>query len=765
MAEQGPAADTRRPLTEAEAQAARGEVRRFRNTVGGLSVALAVLAGTYVLLERSQEYDPTVAGGRVVLYAVLILNIVLLLAILVTIFRNVFKLFYEWRRDLLGSRFSTKLVLAFLLQGIVPVALLFLAGSELIRISTARWFSTDVDAVTEGALRIAARHRAEMDAAVRAKAIDLAADLGKEGLFELDRRSELPAALRERMTSYQLAGLTAFLPGAAPVSAADPRVLSARLPDIPDAIVMRWQRGDKLVKRQETAGRKGVFAWAGAPVLGEDDDVLGVIAVLMPIDTGVEREEALIQSAREEYKRREVSKGFLVATNVSILLLVTLLLLFASVWMGIVMARGITVPIQRLAEGMAAVSGGKLDHRVEAPAADELRMLVDTFNRMTAELAASELALERSVEELRRSNEALAERRTFIETILEDLAAAVITFDRAGALTTYNPTAARLLRIGAESRGKGIEEVLGGERLKGLRALVSATLGGLGAQQQEVSLLMGASERIIQALATPLLHPGDSSLNGAVLVLEDVTDLIRAEKASAWREVARRMAHEIKNPLTPIQLSAERILGKAQAVPEGSAGSEAIQDGARIILEEVRTLKSLVDEFSRFARLPQVALRPTNLNEVVGSAAALYEPVLPAERLALELEPSLPLLPLDPEQLKRAIVNLVDNALAAMGPAGKVTIRTLLDRARNLACLEVLDEGPGVPVADRPKLFLPYFSTKKRGTGLGLAIVDRVVSDHGGYIRVEDNAPRGARFVIEIPLRGALVAPVEVSAS
>lgn len=731
----------------------RAELRRFRLSVTGLVFLLLVLTGAYVLLRKSQEYDPTVAGGRIVLYAVFSLNLVLVLAIAVTLFRNIFKLVFERRRDILGSRFSTKLVAAFLAQGIVPTALLFIAGSELINITTTKWFSTDVDAVTDAALRIAQRQRREIDRQALARAEAVSAELSRLGLFELGRRAELTTALREMLVRHDLVGIVAQVSGAAPQEVTDAQALPVRLPEIPDAILMRWWRGERFARHQDLAEGKGAVSFTGVPVLDSDGGTLGVVVVITKSESSLDQDERLVTSAREEFKRRELSKGFIVATNVSILLLVTLLVLLGAVWMGLVMARGITVPIQRLAEGTQAVSLGDLDHMVTAPAADELKMLVDSFNRMTRELKGSKQALERSVGELQRSNEELAERRMFIETVLQNVAAGVLCWDRDATLTACNAAAVRLLRLPPDQVGLPIGDVLRGTGHEGLRTIVGATLAGAGPQERQVALLAGGSERVLQAITTPLRSVRDGSLSGAVLVLEDVSDLIKAQKTSAWREVARRMAHEIKNPLTPIQLSAERVLLKVPDLGPDHRGVTAVREGARIILEEVRTLKTLVDEFSRFARLPQVSLRAGDLNDVVRNAVALYEKAVSRGRFRVELDPALPIISLDAEQMKRAIMNLVDNALVAMGSEGAVTLRTWRDADRGMICLEVGDEGPGIPAADRPKLFMPHFSTKKRGTGLGLAIVDRVIADHGGYIRVEDNRPRGTRFIMELPCR------------
>jgi len=738
------------PTRGASSVEARRELRRVRLRVGAMVLMLIVLLGAYFLLKKSQSYDPTVAGGRIVLYAVMSLNVLLVLAIVVTLFRNIFKLFFDWRGDILGSRFAIKLVVAFLLQGIVPVVFLFLAGSEIIRVASHAWFSDDVRELSESALRLAKAYRTEVDERAMTQAERLGGLLARKNLLTRRGRPRLLGELRRVLRKEDLVGIAVYIPGSAPLQVQDPARLPSRLPKATSAMVSRWQRGERVAQDVEIPGEEAMLSLVGAPVLGNALQP-GVVVVASKLDAAMARDALTVARSSEEFARREASRGFVVVTNVSFLMLATLLLLLAAVWMGLTMARGVTVPIQRLAEATQAVGTGNLDYLVTAKAGDELKMLVDSFNRMTRELRESRRALDGTVEDLRQSNEELAERRVFIETVLDTVAAGVVTVDADERITTYNPAASRLLRLGTEARGKKADELFREGGLEEMADLVHETISLQRGRERQLTVSRGHFELVLRIATAPLIAPLDGTITGVVLMLEDLTEVVKAEKASAWREVARRMAHEFKNPLTPIQLSAERTILKvidAELPPETI---EAIQEGASTILREVKTLKGLVDEFSRFARLPEVTLRNGHLNAVVESAVALYEKAVPPERFELCLALDLPTMKIDADQMKRAIVNLVDNALVAMGEDGKVTIRSSLDRERRTIRLEVEDEGPGIPARDRRKLFLPHFSTKKRGTGLGLAIVDRVISDHGGYIKVEERDPHGARFVIDFP--------------
>jgi nitrogen fixation/metabolism regulation signal transduction histidine kinase len=486
--------------------------------------------------------------------------------------------------------------------------------------------------------------------------------------------------------------------------------------------------------------------------------------------------------------------------------LMTLLLLFAATWSAIHLARGIGAPIRALAEAADEVARGNLAHRVTTIADDELAILAASFNQMTAQLAENRRRIEAGASELRDKNLALDERRNYIETVLESLSTGVVSLDEENRVTTINAAAVLMLRLGeAPPAGAPLKGMLSAEDhlvLEGVLARARRT--GRAAWQME--LARGASQDggvvpvALTATALGNFKEGGAgrSSRGIVLVIEDLTELLAAQRAAAWSEVARRMAHEIKNPLTPIQLSAERIArnfrrlhGAGEASVETTASNggavnsngdapganggavnvggvepaerleqsrvaQVVEECTTTITREVAGLKAMVDEFSRFARLPHARLEASDLNEVVRQAVALYEDRLEDVRLDVHLARTLPPGMLDAEQMRRAIVNLIDNALEAMSDAGagerRITVATGHDPSRGMLLVEIADTGHGIERSDFSRLFQPYFSTRGRGTGLGLAIVQRIVNEHGGRIRAEPNRPRGAKFLVEIPV-------------
>ncbi|HEV3469599.1 MAG TPA: ATP-binding protein, partial [Pyrinomonadaceae bacterium] len=476
----------------------------------------------------------------------------------------------------------------------------------------------------------------------------------------------------------------------------------------------------------------------------------------------------------EDFRRNQRRVRVLGVTTLALL---TLMLLFAATWSAIHLARGIGTPIRALAEAAKEVAGGNLAHRVEAITDDELAVLADAFNEMTAQLAENRRRIERDAAELGEKNLALEERRDYIETVLQTVSTGVISLDEANRVTTINAAALAMLRLEeAPPPATPLSEVVSGEDYAVLaRVLWRARLRGRAAEQLELARGLAHEGGLIPvALTATALSPrAGASRRGVVLVIEDLSELLAAQRAAAWSEVARRLAHEIKNPLTPIQLSAERIArnfrrrregsedGAARdgngngPRPEGERVARVVEECTETISREVAGLKAMVDEFTRFARLPHARLAPGDLNQVVRQAVALYEDRLDGVRMDVRLAAALPVALLDAEQLRRVFVNLIDNSLEALSEAEgdrRITVATAHDPARGLLIAEVADTGHGIARHDFARLFQPYFSTRGRGTGLGLAIVHRIMTEHGGRIRAESNRPRGARIIIELPV-------------
>ena len=477
----------------------------------------------------------------------------------------------------------------------------------------------------------------------------------------------------------------------------------------------------------------------------------------------------IIAGSQSEYQHLVQRQRKVRLLGLSTLGLMTLLLIFASTWVAIYLARGLAAPIKSLAEASKEVARGNLSHRVTTPADDELALLADSFNQMTAELEENRRRLEAGAATLQEKNQALEERRHYIETVLNSLSTGVVSLDQNDCVTTMNAAAASILKLTEPPPAWAkVSSLLSQEDRAVLERLIKrARRAGRAAEQSR--LTRGAAVNSIPvSLTVTALGPASGGERGVVVVIDDLSELLTAQRAAAWSEVARRIAHEIKNPLTPIQLSAERIARqfgvRVNGNENGSNGHLTTSDDEELkrvveectssITREVAGLKALVDEFSRFARMPDAQKSNTSLNDVVTQAAALYEDRLNGAKLQLNLQPDLPPAMLDGEQMKRVFVNLIENSLEALTSSSerRIEVSTRLDAARDILIAEVADSGEGIPASDFKRLFQPYFSTRGRGTGLGLAIVQRIVTEHGGKIRAENNQPTGAKFVVEIPL-------------
>ncbi|HEX5070817.1 MAG TPA: ATP-binding protein [Vicinamibacterales bacterium] len=726
----------------------------------------AVMGGLFWLSGRSADIETRVLTD-VVLYALLSLNMALIIALVFVLARNLVKLWVEQRQAAPFSRFRAKLVGALLAMSIVPAVLVLFSGSEILRNSAARWFSEPVDTLLKGAKDIASQYYTEQSAVLGLRADRLARTVPPAAVTGADEaalnsvlKDELFTMIDGTIEMYRAVPGSAGATDAALVTASESPTLSGEsVRASADRLASRSIATGKPETAEEGLDNNGVLLRAVAPILGPDRRPIGAVVVSRHLGPEFDREATRASQAFEKYKGMELLKEPILGSYLSIFLTATLLILIAATWLGLYLAKRITRPVQQLAEGARAIGAGRLDVRLEAETGDELGSLVEAFNMMAAELQTNRAKLDQSRVDLERKNAEVDGRRRYIETVLERVATGVISLDASGRISTMNGAAQRLLGVDAGSLGQPARAVLEREDLRPLLPLVDAVEARTGrAVVQEVSLVREGRETNLATAATVL--GGDGS-EGAVMVLDDVTPLIRAQRVAAWRDVARRLAHEIKNPLTPIQLSAERLRRHFAAAPAPT--QSLVGECTDAIIAEVESLKGLVDEFAQFARLRGPRMMPADLNALVDESLKLYAGVLQQGTLRIErqLASALPPVRLDSEQIRQVIINLVDNAMEALGgpnaatrPNGErplIVVLTLHDVRNSLVRLVISDNGPGVPESDRDKLFMPYYSTKGRGSGLGLAIVRRIVVEHGGGIEVSGAQPTGTTFTVELP--------------
>jgi len=726
---------------------------RFQNN---LRLVLGVTGGLLVLfllaellLRKSRDFQPDFLASAL-LYALTVLNLSLLLVLLFVLGRNLVRMLMEWRRGVFGARLRMQLLLVFLAMAIAPSMLILLVGSDLIRQTVDRWFNVDVERMLASSQRLGLALDAAALETSRVHARQLAGEIEARGLLQPQEQGRLRRAIELRARQRELDLVIVYAGETEVVAVMDPR-----LPPSP-----AWESAGGEALAEAAAGGKevqasvafgaGRLARAAAPVR----DALGrpagavVVSSFVPPDVASAVQE--VQDGYTKFRKTQTFREPILSFYRSLYLFPALLILFGAVWLALYLSRRITTPMRLVAEGAERIASGQRGVRVDFPTgSDEFRALIASFNRMSERLARSEEEVEFSRAGLVRKNQELEERRRLTDTVLETVGTGVVVVDEEATVTAVNAAAQQLLELEPGALGLPLERIMRGPGREEIQALVLRLLSGR-VSRQEREVIVPSRERDRHLAVTVVSLPGSlGSAPGAMVVVDDLTPLMRAQKVAAWGEVARKLAHEIKNPLTPIQLSAQRVR-KAwlKADPEFE---KIVTECTRAIVDEVEALKNLVDEFAQFARMPVATLRPASLEEVLAQALSLYEGLFPGIVLERRLASELPMLRLDFDQMKRAVINLVDNAIEATEGRGSIQLATEFDRGAGRVRLVVSDDGPGIAPADRDQLFVPHFSTKKRGSGLGLAIVSRIVQEHHGTIRVEDKQPRGARFVIELP--------------
>jgi two-component system, NtrC family, nitrogen regulation sensor histidine kinase NtrY len=691
----------------------------------------------------------------VVFYALSLLISLLFVALTFVLARNLLKLFAERRLGVLGSKFRTRMVVGALLLSFVPVMVMYWFAYGLMNRSIDKWFSTPVEEVradTHAMASLLAEYAAQN---ARAEASALANSAEVQRSFAGNGFSAIENEFHSHEVTLQGGFALAIQNGNAEASFNAPApwaVLKASLPLAPAA-----KQGPANFTWGQTE-----YTLGSAPV-GDD----GLILVAIPLPPQFAQTVKQVENSQQRYFELARERRLVRRTYMGLLLLLTMIVLFVTTWLALFLSKLVTRPLAALAEATQEIARGRLDYRIDVSAADEIGDLVRSFNKMAADLEVSRKQIVASTLEARAANAELDQRRQHMETILESIPTGVLSLDAARNVTHANQALLRMFypdgyvernQVLQQAR---LDEVFPKEVLEDLEPMLRrADRMGMTTSQLEMSMQCASLNVAVTVAA--LRHQDERS--GYVVVFEDLSDLLKGQKQAAWREVARRVAHEIKNPLTPIALSAERIQRHLERAPAADKPSlEVVRTCAVTIAGAVETVRRLVDEFSSLARFPASHPAPADINEVIDDALSMFNGRLEQIRVHKSLAPGLPKVMADSEAIKRAVANLVDNAADAMQDAlvREIQISTALVGNRDAVEITVADTGHGVTRELKEKLFLPYFSTRKRGTGLGLAIVSRVIEEHHGSIRVEENQPVGARFILELPVvpEPALAAP------
>lgn len=694
---------------------------------------------------------PTTSYALVLL--LLNLDLIGFVVLVLLLSRNLIKAYFERRHRLVGSGFRTKLIAAFIGFSLIPTVLLAILASGLVNKAVDVWFSEHIERVINDSYEVARMQHAGHVALAVNSARAISQELFREEMLIPEQRDLLIAAMARKRMEYGVAGIEVFSNKMETLTKALDTDIPIGVLELPvSQLVLQVINGKQELTSVQEA-QTGRLVRAAIPVASGSrrGDLEGVVVVETYVPESLLTKMERIGRQYAEYKQIKAMKNPIKAGAYLFVAVVTVLILFSATWFGFYVARSITVPIQRLAEATEAVAQGDLSVQIDARATDEIGTLIESFNRMTQDLQGSKSKLEEANLTLRNTNVELDRRRAYIETVVDTIAAGLLSIDRNGLVTTFNPSAERILGSPADLfRGRLANEVF---KEFGLDLFQTAYDRMLADERDDLDLegqLDIQGKLITIGLKGSRMRDEANKDLGFVLVFEDLTELIKAQKVAAWQEVARRVAHEIKNPLTPIQLSAQRL--RKKFFEKSPDLEQVFDDATNVIINEVGSLKEMLDEFSKFARLPAPKMTRQSLHEVVREVATLYREAQKDLELILDLDEDLPPINFDREQLRRVFVNLFDNAVQAMNQKGRLWVETKYDTKRRRAVVTVADEGPGIAPEDQERLFVPYFTRKKTGTGLGLAIVRRIITDHEGQIQAGNNQPRGAVFTFDLPV-------------
>ncbi len=711
---------------------------------------LFAMAGLTVFETRVTPFDIGLPLSSTVLMFILInINLLLLLTLLLLVFRNLAKLYYEKKNNILGSKIKTRLIIAFIILALLPTTVLFFFSIQFISSSIAFWFNAPVEKTLDASLAVGQTLYDYIE--------EKNAFFAKRGAFQIHSRELLKPANQEKLTRYTQVIQRAFNRHGVETYTADARRVSLSLASELEAmhfglLTTTELRGISNGSTSHTVYQvvaEGEFlrTVCTIPFDVEPDKAAGFIVITTLVAPELSENLKAILKGVEEYNQLKLTKRPAQISYYIALSIVALLVVFCAIWFGFQIAKSITIPIMEFAEGTQRIIDGDLNYQIDFQTDDEIGTLIKSFNSMTQQLATGRRQIALSESMLKQQNAELEKSRRYIEIVLKNISAGVISIDDKGIITTMNKAAESMLDISSKDiLNQNFRQVLSEEYLSVANKIYDqAAQGGTHFNVPVAATISGVPKHF--SLNYTQLKDDTGRNMGAVMVFDDVTELEKAQRMVAWREVARRIAHEVKNPLTPIKLSAQRMKRKY-----GKQINDEIFTGcADTIVEHVDLIRNLVNQFSAFAKFPDTNFASARIDNIILETVALYKEGLEQVEIQTRFKDNIPTLKLDHQHMKQAFINLIDNAVYAMNKVGTIIIDLSYDSILKIVRIEIADNGKGISDKEKTKLFEPYFSTKKTGMGLGLAIVNSIISDHNGVIRVQDNQPRGAKFIIELP--------------
>ncbi|MBU3946774.1 MAG: PAS domain-containing protein [Proteobacteria bacterium] len=727
---------------------------RSRRKREGIIIIVIIFVVALLTFIESQiiKFGTDIPVSNTVLMFILInVNLLLLILLIFLVFRNLFKLLYDRKKKAVGAKLRSKLVIAFVTLTLLPTTILFFFSISFITTSTEFWFNIPIEQALDNSLDVGRYYYGQFQEnnkfyieriSYQINSKNLLDPLKKNSLFhymEVVQRSfniqamELYDSKFRRMTFVIAPGMEKM-----PLKVIDPDNFKKNIPANSVKTIT------EIVSDRELVRTIGTVPFGVQP-----SEAICYIVLTNQLSHKLTNKMKSISLGFEEYQQTKLLKKPIQISYYILLSIVALLVLFCAIWFGFYLAKSITIPIMELVEGTRRVAEGDLSFSIDVASDDEIGSLVDSFNKMTKDLRTGRQQLELSARKLEQQNVEIEEKRQYMEIVLKNVSTGVITLDAKGSITTINKSAEKMLNLKQdEILGKNYKDLLPDQNVniaKEIKENLSVSQDN--AVEVPLNLFIGGRRRSFLMNVNALKDDSGQHM-GIVMVFDDLTELEKIQRMAAWREVARRIAHEVKNPLTPIKLSAQRLKRRYS----DQLNEPVFEECTQMIIDHVELIRNIVDEFSSFARFPSANPIPCDLPPIIKETVALYREGHQNINFNTIIPDNIPNLNLDRQQIKQAMINLVDNAIAAIKDHGNISIELMHNTELKVVKIEIADDGAGISQEDKSRIFEPNFSTKKAGSGLGLAIVNTIIADHKGVIRVQDNQPKGAKFIVELPI-------------
>jgi len=717
-------------------------IKGVRLIVTAMVLFFIVFVIIRIYFEESKNFSPQFLKGNTLIFGLWIIIILFGLTFLFILIRNILKMYYEKNQGGVGHSFKNRLVFFFIAFSIVPTLLLFYFATDVISQSIEQWFKTPIENIMKNVDDIKTNYYSKINEDLEHFSGIIADMIQQKRMYTEENKSFLQNRLKEKMLEYKLDVVNIYKNKNEIFAIFNPRIPMQEYKNLPLNIVYSGLGGAGFIKI-DTLKNGELIRNGVAFDIEQGDKMLIITGKYFP--ESYTRSLSILAAMVNKHSQMRVLRDPVKNTYMLLFLFITILIIFSASWLGFYLAKGITVPIEKLISATAEIAKGNLDVRIDYAAKDEFNTLINEFNRMAFDLKENRDKLNRRTIELRH-------RRSIIETIMKNITSGVMALNSKGEIIALNPEAARMLSLDVEvvSR-KNFANVISETIYQDIHALISKAFETrFKLIEKEIDVKLQGRVINLAVKITQLRNPINNRFSGLLVVFTDLTELIKAQRLLVWREVAKRIAHEIKNPLTPIQISSQRILRSLDQPPDKFRA--IVEDSMHIISQEFDSIKKLAEEFANFARLPEIKFTQGDINEILEKMLAVYTSIYQNVQFKVKLDVALPsLVKLDVEQIKRVFVNILDNALEVIGKEGEIEISTRYNGESKFISIEFADNGPGISDEDKQKVFLPYFSKKSSGTGLGLAIAHNIIEEHNGLISVIDNEPRGARFIIELP--------------